>query len=74
MSNPTHQPTMTIRQLRQARGWSQVTLGVLVGVTGRTISNWERGLTQPSPDQLQRLADLFGISVEAIAFGPVEQP
>ena len=37
------------------------------------ISNWELGLRRPYRRNLQRLADLFGVSVEAIAFGPAEQ-
>ncbi len=50
-----------------------MTLGVRVGVAGRTISNWERGLTRPSPDQQQRLADLFGVTVAEIAVGQDEE-
>ncbi len=72
MTEPTRQPK-TLRQLRQECGWSQVTLGVRVGVAGRTISNWERGLTRPSPDQQQRLADLFGVTVAEIAVGQDEE-
>ena len=36
------------------------------------MAKWERGRV-PTPGHQQALADLFGISVEAIAFGPAEQ-
>lgn len=31
-----------IKRLREERRWSQRTLGDLLGVTSKTISNWER--------------------------------
>ncbi len=72
MAEPDHQPQKTIRQLRQARGWTQEVLAGRLRVAPSTIARWERGRV-PTPGQQQRLADLFGISVEAIAFGPAEQ-
>ena len=74
MAEPAHQPTKTIRQLREAWGWSQDVLAGRLRVSPTTISAWERGRMMPSPSHLQALADLFGVSVEAIAFGPGEQP
>ena len=63
----------TIRQLRQARGWSQLDLAVPLGVTQEAVSRWERSVTRPRPGMQQGLANLFGVSVEAIAFGPAGQ-
>ena len=70
MAEPTRQPKQTIRQLRQARGWRQVDLAAHLGVTDTAVANWEGGRRWPSPTHRQRLADLFGVNVEAIAFGP----
>lgn len=36
-----------IRDARQRAGYSQAVLGKLVGVSGRTVGNWERGETSP---------------------------
>ncbi len=66
------QPQQTIRQLRQARGWSQLELALEVGVDQSTVAKWERG-RMPTPSHRLALADLFGVPVEAIAFGPAEQ-
>ncbi len=62
----------TIRQLRQARGWTQEDLARRLGVTQGGVSTWERGRGTPWPKYQQRLADLFGVPVEAIAFGPAD--
>src|SRR5262245_48455711 len=45
----------TIRDARKARGWSQLTLARVIGVTPTTISRWECGQTCP---QFFRLATL----------------
>ncbi len=62
----------TIRQLREERGWRQIDLALRLGVDPGTIHKWERGY-RPRAKYQQRLADLFGVAVEAIAFGPAEQ-
>ena len=72
MVEPDRQPKKTIRQLRQEWGWSQQVLAGRLRVKRMTVSNWERGVSWPSPDQQQRLADLFGVPVEAIAVGLAE--
>ncbi len=73
MTAPNRQPQKTIRQLRQERGWSQLEVAVRVGVEQSAVSDWELGRRRPRPRRQQALADLFGISVEAITFGPAEQ-
>ena len=72
MTEPDRQPKKTIRQLRQERGWSQAGLAGRLRVQPSTIGNWEQGRTWPGPRRRQRLADLFGVPVETIAFGPAE--
>ncbi len=74
MTEPARQPKQTICQLRQARGWTQAELAARLGLHHSAVSKWERSVTLPAPATLQRLADLFGVSVEAIAFGPADQP
>jgi len=74
MVEHTNQTKQTIRQLRQARGWTQEQLARRVGVTQSGVSTWERGRGTPWPKLQQRLADLFGVSVAAIAFEPGKQP
>ena len=63
----------TIRQLRQERGWTQLELALWLGASANTVSGWERGQFRPNWLYRRRLADLFGLSVEDIAFGPAQQ-
>ena len=73
MAEGERQPK-TIRQLRQERGWSHEQVARQVGVDQASVSKWEHGTRKPYPRRLRRLAALFGVSVETIAFGPAEQP
>lgn len=53
-------PTMNIgdriAQARQARGMSQAALARAVGTAQTTISSWERGRTEPSRSDVERVA------------------
>ncbi len=63
----------TIRQLREARGWSQLDVAVRVHASATAVYKWEHGQTVPRPQYQWRLAALFGISVAELALGPAEQ-
>jgi transcriptional regulator with XRE-family HTH domain len=49
--------------LRKRRGWSRDDLGRAIGVTERIVGYWETGGRQPIAENLERLADLFGVSM-----------
>ena len=72
MAEPTHQPKQTIRQHREAWGWSRAVLAGRLRVSTSTVEKWELGQAIPRPLHQQRLAELFGIGVEDIALGPAE--
>ena len=55
-----------IKHLRAGKGYSQKKLGNLIGVTQQAICSWEQGRTAPSHDDLIRLADLFGVTIDAL--------
>ena len=55
-----------IRDLRQAyanEGLSQGALAKLLGVAPNTVSRWETANYKPSIEDLQKLADVFSISI-----------
>ncbi len=56
----------TIRQLREERGWSQFDLALKVGVRPETVYQWETGRAVPKVLQLRKLAEIFGMSSDAI--------
>lgn len=57
----------TIRQLREARGWTQLDLANQLKVTPATVYNWERGRYEPSASKLRAIAQAFGVSMDDIA-------
>ena len=55
-----------IRQYRLRLGLTQVELARQLGIRAETISQWERGVTCPSAQQLLRLAKTLGTLAEAL--------
>jgi DNA-binding transcriptional regulator YiaG len=46
---PDHYTPALVRATRQRLGASQTVLAKFLGVTAKSISQWERGVTAPSP-------------------------
>lgn len=55
-----------LRELRTARGWSQVELGVRAGVSRQAIIAIETGRFDPSLPLAFTLARIFGLTIEDI--------
>lgn len=53
-----------IKELRQARGWTQADLARRLGVTRNGVNSWEQGLSMPSPASLVDLARLFSVPTD----------
>lgn len=52
--------------LRKEKGLSQIQVAELLGVSRQAISRWEQGAALPTTDNLLKLAELYGVSVEAL--------
>jgi transcriptional regulator with XRE-family HTH domain len=52
-----------IRRRRLQAGMSQEQLAKRLGVSKATVSNYERGVTDPSPAVMEQLADVFDVAV-----------
>ena len=59
----------TIRELRQARGWTQLELATRLQVTPSTVYNWERGKYEPTASMFRRIGQVFEVPMEEIALG-----
>ena len=57
---------MRIKELREAAGMSQRELGERIGISGPTVAMWESGENRPSLTNLEKLADVLGVSIDAI--------
>lgn len=62
-----------IKQLRQQRDWSQAQLSKKLNVHQKQISGYERGIHSPSIELLVRMAELFNVSLDYIAFDNREE-
>jgi len=61
--NDSPKPNTKLRQERLKRQWTHVQLAERLDISDpRTISRWERGLTNPSPLSRQKLCEVFGKS------------
>ena len=63
-----------IKRLRQEKDWTQVELAQKVGVHQKQISAYERGVNVPSTDALIKLAEVFGVTLDYLAFEAKGQP
>lgn len=57
-----------IRKLRQERHWSQAELGEQLGVHQKQVSAYERGVNLPSTEVLIKLAEVFNVTLDYLAF------
>ena len=53
---------MDIKAERKKRGWSQIKLAKLIGVSMTTIQLWERGGMKPCEKNMKKLRDVCGIT------------
>ena len=58
-----------IAELRKEKGLTQDQLGEQVFVSGKAVSKWERGLSFPSVDVLEKLAEVLGVTVTELLAG-----
>ena len=63
----------SIRNFRKARGLTQEELAVRLNVVRQTVSKWEKGISVPDADTLQKLADILEVSVSQLLGGDPEQ-
>ncbi len=58
-----------IKKLREEREISQEELGLIVGVSDKTVSSWEINRTEPKMGIVQQLADYFKVTTDYLIKG-----
>lgn len=54
-----------LKQERENRGWSQVLVSKKLGLKrSSTYANWEYGIREPDLEMLQKLADLYEVTID----------
>ena len=61
-------------QLLQKHGLSAYKVAKETGVTQSTLSDWKRGRSTPKTENMKKLADFFGVSVEYLMTGKKSEP
>jgi len=56
-----------LKAARKARKLTQLKVAELIGVTSSSVTQWETGKTVPTDENLLRLAEVYGLTVEEIA-------
>ena len=54
----------TIKNLRKSRNLTQNEFGKLFGYSARTVSDWEKGNTEPNITAIKNIVKYFDISYE----------
>ena len=54
-----------ILEKRKEHGLTQAELGSMLGISGKAVSKWERGLSKPCEEHLDRLVAMLGLPVES---------
>jgi repressor LexA len=54
----------TIKQLRTSRGLTQAELARQLDVTQQAVARWEKAITSPDYETLNKLASIFGVSTD----------
>lgn len=55
-----------LKTQRKLKGYTQEALAIKVNVVRQTVSKWEKGLSVPDADTLQKLAEVLEISVSQL--------
>ena len=59
---------------RQALGWSQEQLATAAGINAETVSRYERGVSLPSIEALERLAKALSVELSELVASPTNRP
>ena len=63
-----------IYQNRTERGLSQGGLADALEVSRQSVSKWENGTAIPELDKLIKMSKLFGITLDELVYGKIEEP
>lgn len=58
-----------IKRLRNEKGITQDLLAEKLHITRQAVSSWENDRTQPDVDMLEKLSEVFGVSIEELIYG-----
>lgn len=63
---------ISIRSARVNVNLSQKEAADALGVSNKTLGNWENGITFPPADKIPAICDLYGVSYDNLNFLPTD--
>ena len=61
---------ISIRAARVNVGLSQKDAAIRLGISNKTLGNWENGITFPPVDKIPVICELYGVSYDNLNFLP----
>lgn len=62
-----------LKILRKSKGFTQEELAIKVNVVRQTVSKWEKGLSVPDAEVLQKIADVLDVGVDELLGAEIKQ-
>ncbi|MBQ7266555.1 MAG: helix-turn-helix domain-containing protein [Firmicutes bacterium] len=59
-----------LKELREKKKFSRKDVAEKIGITARTVSNWERGVSKPNKKNLTLLSKCFDVSINTLLGSP----
>lgn len=61
-----------LKELRKSKGFTQEELATKINVVRQTVSKWEKGLSVPDADSLQKIAEVLDVEVSQLLGAKIE--
>ncbi len=61
---------MTLKAARVNAGLTQKEAAAALGISNKTLCNWENGISFPKADKVEKICSLYGVSYDNIIFLP----
>lgn len=62
-----------LKKLRTEKGLSQDALGEVLGISRQSVSKWEQGNSTPDIDNIGKLAEFYGVSIDSLVKGEPDE-
>ena len=62
-----------LKKLRTAKKMSQTELALMLGISNRAVSKWERGITMPDISIINELSKILGITSDELLSGEINK-
>lgn len=61
---------LTLKAARVNAGLTQTQASILLGISNKTLCNWEKGQAFPTPKHIDKMCRLYGVNYDDLTFRP----